>query len=84
MSTTSELAVAVRYSDASASLLFKLRTSSFMGRGASLTFLSAFPDEDECLFPPLTYLKPTGKREQVDCVDRTFTVVEVVPRCRGA
>ena len=34
MSTTTDLAVALRYSASQASLLLKLRTSSFMDRGA--------------------------------------------------
>jgi hypothetical protein len=36
------------------------------------------------LFPPLTYLQPTGRTDRVDAVDRdgnpiAFTVVEVTP-----
>ena len=84
MSTTSTLKVALEYSEATDSLLFKLRTDGFMGRGASVRFLSAFPGEDETLFPPLTYLKPTGKRERVECATRTLTVVEVVPHFGSA
>ena len=37
-------------------------SDSSMGRGASIQFLSAFPNESEVLFPPLTYLKSTGKQ----------------------
>ena len=47
MSTTVKLEVAVQYSTAQTSLLFKLRTDSFMQRGASIQFLSAFPAEEE-------------------------------------
>jgi len=65
MSTTSDLAVAVRYGISSHSLLFKLRTTSFMNRGADISFLSAFPGEKEYLYPPLTYLSPTGLCEEV-------------------
>ena len=60
MSTTSDLPVALRYTFTGAAsdraLLFKLRTDSFMCRGAALGWLSAFPSEAETLFPPLTYL----------------------------
>jgi hypothetical protein len=63
MSTTTDLTVALRYSASHSSLVLKLRTTSFMERGADISFLSAFPGEMECLFPPLTYLKPTGRRE---------------------
>ena len=34
-----------------------------MERGAPLQWLSAFPGESEFLYPPLTYLKPTGVEE---------------------
>ena len=56
MSTTSDIGVALSYSASSQGVLFRLRTHSSMERGADLTFLSAFPGERECLFPPLTYL----------------------------
>ena len=53
MSTTSELEVAVGYALSPNSLLFKIRTASFMQRGADISFLSAFPAEAEFLYPPL-------------------------------
>ena len=46
---------------------------------ADLTFFSAFPDERESLFPPLSYLEPTGWKGTVHLGDATFTVVEVEP-----
>ena len=64
-------------------LLFKLRTESFMQRGASIQFISAFPQEEEVLFPPLTYLQPTGKKQVVfhlPSAGDTLTVVEVTPQ----
>jgi hypothetical protein len=79
LSATTNLEVALQYSKAEHSLLFKLRTDSFMQRGASVGFLSAFPAEDEVLFPPLTFLKPTGKRTDVDHRGRALTIIEVVP-----
>jgi hypothetical protein len=83
MSTTTKLEVAVRYSTAATSLLFKLRTDSFMQRGASIQFLSAFPDEEEVLYPPLTFLKPTGKPLSVIFKGRMYMVVEVAPQFGG-
>jgi len=83
MSTTTKLDVAVQYSTAQTSLLFKLRTDSFMQRGASIQFLSAFPGEEEVLYPPLTFLKPTGKKLSVPFKGRMFTVVEVTPQFGG-
>ena len=83
MSTTTKLEVAVQYSAAASSLLFKIRTDSFMQRGASIQFRSAFPAEEEVLYPPLTFLKPTGKTMSVPYEDRVITVVEVVPQFGG-
>jgi hypothetical protein len=84
MSTTMDLRVAVRYSLSRHSLLLKIVAPSFMSLGAELQWLSAFPAEAEVLFPPLTFLQPTGRTDQVDAVDSdgnqiTFTVVEVTP-----
>ena len=55
-----------------------------MQLGADLQWLSAFPNEAEILYPPLTYLKPSGKAERFDTTDRdgkpvSFTVVELQP-----
>ena len=71
-------------------LLFKLKVASFLTRGADISFLSAFPAEQEFLYPPLTYLRPTGKHEVVafqpgeaggEGADALkFTVVEVEPQ----
>lgn len=92
LSTTTDLAVAIKYSASASSVLLKLETSSFMQRGADLAFLSAFPAESEILFPPLTFLEPKsgddGKPQQIEVVDETeggtrlavtFHVITVVP-----
>ena len=80
MSTSSDLHVALRYSDRAASrLLFKVLTHSFIERGADLRFLSAFPDEVEYLYPPLTFLQPTGREDAVTIGDVNYSIVEVVP-----
>jgi hypothetical protein len=63
MSTTSDLNVAVRYSISPHSLLFKIAPTSFMTMGASVQWLSAFPGEAEILYPPLTYLRPSGRKQ---------------------
>eukprot|EP00966_Prymnesium_polylepis_P263426 6084724-Prymnesium_polylepis.2 len=50
LSATTNLQVAVRYSRSQmCSLLLKLRTTSFIDRGASIAYLSAFPAEEEIL-----------------------------------
>ena len=68
-----------RYGTSEHALLFKIRCSSFMNRGADVSFLSAFPNEKEYLYPPLTYLKPTGRKEVVKFakpMNMEFTVIE--------
>jgi hypothetical protein len=50
-----------------------------MDRGASIAYLSAFPSEEEILYPPLCFLKPTGAKETLRHRNATITVVEVVP-----
>ena len=50
-----------------------------MDRGADISWLSAFPGEAECLYPPLTYLRPTGASTVLRIAGReeTITIVEV-------
>ena len=85
MSTSSDLSVALAYSNKSEKrLLFKVATNGFIERGADLRFLSAFPNEAEFLYPPLTYLHPTGKRDTI-CIGQgsekvEYTVIEVEPK----
>jgi hypothetical protein len=85
MSTSSDLSVALAYSNKSEKrLLFKVATHGFIDRGADLRFLSAFPNEAEFLYPPLTYLRPTGKRDTI-CIGQgsekvEYTVIEVEPK----
>jgi hypothetical protein len=84
MSTTSDLEVALRYAvDLSTSgsvLLLRLRTSSFMERGADLTFVSAFPGEAEVLYPPLTYLQvKNSPRKHMLPNGIEVTVIDTVP-----
>ena len=65
MSTTQDLRVAVRYCLSKQALLFKIVSPSFMTIGADVQWLSAFPSEKEILYPPLTFLKPTGRSQVV-------------------
>ena len=66
MSTTTQLSVAVRYALSRRSLLFRVTAPSFMQAGADLSFVSAFSAEQEMLYPPGTYLRPTGQDQIVD------------------
>jgi len=47
--------------------------------GVDLKWISAFPEESEILFPPLTYLQPTGRRQIAEIDGMHFTIVEVQP-----
>ena len=79
MSTTSDLKVACQYANSGMPLILKIATSGFINRGADLAWCSAFPNESEYVFPPLTYLEPTGRKEEVEVNDQLISVVEVVP-----
>ena len=81
MSTTTSLDTALSYASSRRQLIFKIRTTSFMNRGASLEWLSAFPAEQEILSPPLTYLRPLRRPLLLDFPkdDMQITVVEVEP-----
>ena len=74
MSTTADVMVALRYAASKRPLIFKLKTRGFQDRGADIGFLSAFPEESEFLFPPLTFCRPTGK--QINIKGVTFVEVE--------
>ena len=80
MSTTSDLSVAMRYSASVRAVLLRLITDSFYERGPDISFLSAFPGEAEFLFPPLTFLQPTGDVETVTVEGLVYEVVDVRPR----
>ena len=81
MSTSADLSVALTYSRSPSSLLLKIHTKSFMNRGAAIAYLSAFPAESELVYPPLTYLRPTGRSMEEQSSDGSvkITVVEVEP-----
>ena len=60
----------------------KIVTSNNLQRGADLTFVSMFPGESETLFPPLTFMQPTGKQQVVEVKQDNgdmfkLTIVEV-------
>ena len=79
MSTTKDMKTAVSYGLSRESLIFKIITKNKLQRGADLGFLSAFPTEEEILFPPLTYLQPTGRVQAIKVEGYNVTVVEVTP-----
>ncbi|KAL3912703.1 MAG: hypothetical protein SGPRY_008246, partial [Prymnesium sp.] len=79
MSTTSDILVATKYGLGQNTLLFKIKATNILQLGADLQWLSAFPSEAEVVYPPLTYLQPTGKIQEVKVRDYTCTVCEVIP-----
>mmetsp|Transcript_10724 Transcript_10724/g.37521 ORF Transcript_10724/g.37521 Transcript_10724/m.37521 type:complete len:575 (-) Transcript_10724:236-1960(-) len=79
MSTTTEFAVAAKYSHSDKSLLFKVVLDNFMQYGAEVKWLSAFPQEEEVLYPPLTYLQPTGRTQHLILNGSKYKIVEVKP-----
>ena len=77
MSTTSSLAVALRYASSASPVLLRLQLRSFMERGATIAFCSAFPAESEVVYPPMTYVKPVGEARElggITVVDAHVTV----------
>ena len=78
MSTTSDLRVAVKYAVSDVSVLLRLRSRSAMNRGVELAYLSAFPGEQEFLYPPLTYLKYVAS-DQIEIGGCPFVVLEMEP-----
>jgi len=85
MSCSADLRTAVRYtmSSDSRALIFMLRAETFMQLGADLSFLSCFPEEKEFLYPPLTFLRPTGKTYTLWHDGTQYTVVEMHPQFPG-
>ncbi|GBG30847.1 Ecto-ADP-ribosyltransferase 5 [Hondaea fermentalgiana] len=79
MSTSTDLRVAASYSSSSRGLLLKIKLNNLMQFGASVRWLSAFPSENEVLYPPLTYLQPTGGVDSVKVDNIQLTIIEVQP-----
>jgi len=81
MSTTRDLQIAAEYSQSveGSALLFKFKIENIKQFGADVSWLSAFPTEKEILYPPLTFLQPTGKVETTTINGMAFTTVEIEP-----
>ena len=80
MSTTTDPSVAISYAISEESLIFKLKVDNFVQYGADVQWLSAFPGEAEVLYPPLTYLQPTGREDELTGPNgEKFKVVEITP-----
>ena len=79
MSTTADLKVAMEYSMSATSVLLRIKTSGAIKRGVGVRWLSAFPDEEEMLYPPLTYMQAMGDLEEFTVGGQTWTIVTVEP-----
>ena len=79
MSTTRSLEVAMNYSASAMPMLMRINVGTFMQLGADLGFVSTFPDENEVLYPPLTYLESVRPPAEVRVSGIPFTIVDVVP-----
>jgi hypothetical protein len=51
--------------------------STYVYIGADLAWISLFPNESEVLYPPLTYMQPTGRSQVVEVDGFHYTIVEV-------
>jgi len=86
MSTTEDIKIAIQYGATGLqAILLRVRTTGFMNLGAELKWLSAFPFEEELLYPPATYLKPWPKgqppKPRVFKMGNTiFLVIDVEPQ----
>merc|ERR1712007_101347 len=79
MSTTTSFEVAAKYAKSSECLIMKVVLENIMQYGADIQWLSAFPEEAEVIYPPLTYLQPTGRTQRLELDGSEFTIVEVRP-----
>ena len=94
MSATTDMEVALRYAlrpregdkQHRYATLFRIVSTDVASQGVDIHYLSCFPEENEHLFPPLTYLKPRwhqrlgpkdfkGHNMTIDVIEVTPTVV---------
>lgn len=81
-STTKQLKVAISYGQAEAPkevLLFRLDVQRTEDMGVSLSFLSAYPSEEEYLYPPMTLLKRPKWRISLWHERTRYTVLSMEP-----
>jgi len=81
-STTSNLAVAVKYAlepGQKDALLLQIIQDDFANRGVNLKYLSCFATEEEYLYPPLTLLEPRGQPETFPYLGAVYTILKVKP-----
>eukprot|EP01043_Picozoa_sp_COSAG02_P010664 COSAG02_NODE_380_length_23483_cov_8.034382_2_plen_777_part_00 len=68
VSTTASQEVAVlNFAASSLPLVFRIVTKNCINRGADISFLSVYPNEQEFLYPPLTYLHCVKMERETLC-----------------
>jgi hypothetical protein len=80
MSTTAFRAVArtfAKVGEVDFPLLLKVESKGLMCCGASIAWVSMYPEEQEVLFPPLTYLRPV--RDQCEVMEDGCKIITVEP-----
>ena len=75
---------AIRPEEEGAPLSVVLKVRGDMSAGADLSWLSVFPSEAECVYPPCTYFEARSSWDESVTLpsgdELTLKVVEVVPR----
>ena len=78
LSTSASQDVAMNFAASSLPLIFKFETKDFTSRGADIGWLSVYPNEQEALYPPLTYLRSVGAGHEL-IGDKSVLVATVEP-----
>ena len=79
LSTSASQEAAVRFAASGLPLVFKFETKDFTSRGADIAFLSVYPNEQEALYPPLTYLRSVkAEKETLGGMEMLVATVEPV------
>ena len=84
-STTNDPVVALQYTQSEDrpefALLLRILPQDWLSRGAEISFLSAFPHEQEFLYPPLTHLRVLPNRwlTPIEHEGTTYEILECAP-----
>lgn len=78
MSTSAFKNVAVEFALTTVPFLFQIETKDFLQRGADISFLSVYPDEQEMLYPPLTFLRSLRTAPTIEKIDGYHVQIVVV------
>ena len=77
LSFTTNIGVAAGFAQSRTALLLLVNPNGpYLQQGVSLRFLSLIPQEDEIVYPPCTYLRPTGRTALIELGDASVTGVD--------